>query len=189
MNPSFWIPLLAYANLYVVQSLPLLTAFVKQFFFFLDRFSIDCYYEYNIRESMQQDPGEKGYLEVTNEQHSESREDYLESILILKAKKGAVRSIDIAEHFNYSRPSISRAMSLLRSSGLITMDNSGYIELTEKGMQKARWIYERHNALIAFLEKLGVSPETAELDGCRIEHILSEESMECIRRYLQTESA
>ena len=118
---------------------------------------------------------------------NESREDYIESILIIKKKKGAVRSIDIANHFGYSRPSISRAVGLLRKDGLITVDDSGYIELTPKGLELAKDVYSRHNTLIAFLEKLGVSPETAENDACRIEHILSEESMDRIRAFMDTD--
>ena len=114
---------------------------------------------------------------------SESREDYLESILMLKEEKGVVRSIDIAEHFDYSRPSISRAMSILRNAGLITMDNNGFIELTEEGMREASAVYGRHKVLIDFLKKLGVSEATAKEDACRIEHFLSEESMECIRAF------
>ena len=114
---------------------------------------------------------------------SESREDYLESILMLKEEKGVVRSIDIAEHFDYSRPSISRAMSILRNAGLITMDNNGFIELTEEGMKEASAVYGRHKVLIDFLRKLGVSEVTAKEDACRIEHFLSEESMECIRAF------
>ena len=121
-------------------------------------------------------------------ERSESREDYLESILMLKAEKGVVRSIDIAEHFHYSRPSISRAMSILRSSGLITMDNNGFIELTEEGMKEASAVYARHKTLITFLKKLGVSAETAEQDACRIEHVLSEESMSCIRGFVGEET-
>ena len=117
-------------------------------------------------------------------EHSESREDYLESILMLKSEKGVVRSIDIAEHFDYSRPSISRAMSILRSAGLITMDNNGFIELTEEGFREANAVYERHKLLIFFLKKLGVSEETAEQDACRIEHVLSEESIARIRDYV-----
>ena len=118
---------------------------------------------------------------------SESREDYLESILMLKAEKGVVRSIDIAEHFDYSRPSISRAMSILRSAGLITMDNNGFIELTEEGQKEAEAVYGRHTILINFLQKLGVSDDVAEQDACRIEHVLSEESMDCIRAFLKKE--
>ncbi|MDO4960880.1 MAG: metal-dependent transcriptional regulator [Eubacteriales bacterium] len=115
---------------------------------------------------------------------NESREDYIESILILKREKGAVRSIDIANHFGYSRPSISRAVGLLRKDNLINVDDSGYIELTPQGLELAKGVYSRHKTLIKFLEKIGVSPETAENDACRIEHILSQESMDKIKEFV-----
>ena len=118
---------------------------------------------------------------------SESREDYLESILVIKREKGAVRSIDIANHFGYSRPSISRAVGLLRKDELVVVDDSGYIELTPKGMEMAKGVYSRHRTLIRFLNKLGVSPETAEADACRIEHILSEESMDRIKAFVNAD--
>lgn len=117
-------------------------------------------------------------------EHSESREDYLESILMLKNEKGAVRSIDIAEHFNYSRPSISRAMSILRNDGMITMDRNGYIELTGNGQKIANAVYARHNILISFLSLLGISDKTAEADACRIEHVLSQESINRIEEFV-----
>lgn len=119
-------------------------------------------------------------------EHSESREDYLESILILKNKKGAVRSIDIAEYFSYSRPSVSRAMSILRNEGLITMDKSGFIELTDFGAEKARDVYSRHEVLISFLELLGVSEPASVRDACRLEHVLSQESMDCINSFVNS---
>ncbi len=115
---------------------------------------------------------------------NESREDYIESILMIKREKGAVRSIDIANHFGYSRPSISRAVGLLRKDNLVVVDDSGYIELTPKGLELAKNVYSRHRMLIRFLEKLGVSSDTAEIDACRVEHILSEESMERIREFV-----
>ena len=118
---------------------------------------------------------------------NESREDYLESILVIKREKGAVRSIDIANHFGYSRPSISRAVGLLRKDELVVVDDSGYIELTPKGMEMAKGVYSRHRTLIRFLNKLGVSPETAEEDACRIEHILSEESMDRIKAFVNAD--
>ncbi|MBQ8934508.1 MAG: metal-dependent transcriptional regulator [Lachnospiraceae bacterium] len=118
---------------------------------------------------------------------NESREDYLESILVIKREKGAVRSIDIANHFGYSRPSISRAVGLLRKDELVVVDDSGYIELTPKGMEMAKGVYSRHRTLIRFLNKLGVSPETAEADACRIEHILSEESMDRIKAFVNAD--
>ena len=115
---------------------------------------------------------------------NESREDYIESILMIKREKGAVRSIDIANHFGYSRPSISRAVGLLRKDNLVVVDDSGYIELTPKGMELAKNVYSRHRMLIRFLEKLGVSSDIAEIDACRVEHILSEESMDRIRDFV-----
>ena len=118
---------------------------------------------------------------------NESREDYLESILVIKREKGAVRSIDIANHFGYSRPSISRAVGLLRKDELVVVDDSGYIELTPKGKEMAKGVYSRHRTLIRFLNKLGVSPETAEADACRIEHILSEESMDRIKAFVNAD--
>lgn len=122
-------------------------------------------------------------------EHSESREDYLESILILKNKKGSVRSIDIAEYFNYSRPSVSRAMSILRSRGMITMDKSGFIDLTDSGLTKAREVYQRHETLISFLKLLGVGEPASVRDACRLEHILSQESMDCINKFVNKNSS
>ena len=106
----------------------------------------------------------------------ESGEDYLEAILILEQEKGSVRAIDIARHLDYSKPSISRAMGLLRENGYITMDKDGFINLTEAGMEVASRIYERHRLLTQWLTALGVSPETAAEDACRIEHDISEET-------------
>ena len=106
----------------------------------------------------------------------ESAENYLESILMLKEEKGFVRSIDIAHHMDFSKPSISRAMGLLRENGYITMDKDGFINLTEAGMEVASRLYERHRLLTQWLTALGVSPETAAEDACRIEHDISEET-------------
>ena len=106
----------------------------------------------------------------------ESAENYLESILMLKEEKGFVRSIDIAHHMDFSKPSISRAMGLLRENGYITMDKDWFINLTEAGMEVASRIYERHRLLTQWLTALGVSPETAAEDACRIEHDISEET-------------
>lgn len=127
--------------------------------------------------------GFRGAFEVAINK-SESREDYIESILMLKREKGAVRSIDIVNHFGYSRPSISRAVGLLRKEGLIVVDDSGYIELTPEGMEMAKGVYSRHRTLLKFLEKLGVSEAVAENDACRIEHILSQESMDRIKEFI-----
>ena len=117
-------------------------------------------------------------------QTGESREDYLETILMLKMSKGAVRSIDIAEHMNYSKPSISRAMSLLREAGLITMDKHGWIEFTETGKKLAEQVYERHRLLTQFMVMLGVDAQIAEHDACRIEHVISPESFEQIKQFV-----
>lgn len=114
----------------------------------------------------------------------QSAEDYLEAILILKNQKGAVRSIDIAVHMNYSKPSISRAVSLLRENGYIVVDKDGYITLTDAGMEIASRIYERHRFLSKWLVALGVSPETAAEDACRIEHDVSDETFQKIKEHI-----
>ena len=113
----------------------------------------------------------------------ESAEDYLESILVLKKEKGAVRSIDTAHHFNYSKPSVSRAMSLLRRNGYIVMDQEGWITLTETGLAVAERIYERHRCLTDWLIALGVTPDVAAKDACRIEHDISEETFQKFKEH------
>ena len=116
----------------------------------------------------------------------ESGENYLETILLLQKKLGCVRSIDIANKLDYSKPSVSRAMSILKKQDYITMDKSGFIELTEKGLKTAREIYERHTLIQEFLiETLGVEPDIAEQDACRIEHIISVRTVDRIREYVQ----
>ena len=118
----------------------------------------------------------------------ESGENYLETILMLKEKQGTVRSIDIARSLNFSKPSVSRAVGILREDGYITMEPGGELELTEKGMQKAGAIYERHKLLTAFLRQVsGVPAETAEEDACRMEHIISEETFQGIKRFMNRE--
>ncbi len=114
----------------------------------------------------------------------QSGEDYLETILILRQSKGVVRSIDVAQHMGFSKPSVSRAMSILRADGYIEMERSGGIRLTEEGERVARTMYERHDLLTRWLTGLGVSPETAAGDACRMEHALSEETFSCIKRYI-----
>lgn len=114
----------------------------------------------------------------------ESAENYLETILMLKEEKGAVRSIDIARKMDFSKPSISRAMSLLRENGYITMDREGLIDLTDAGMEIASRIYERHRFLSKWLMALGVSPETAAEDACRIEHDVSDETFQKIKEHI-----
>ena len=119
---------------------------------------------------------------------NESREDYIESILILKRRKGAVRSIDIANYFGYSRPSVSRAVGILKKYGLIYVDANGYIELTEEGLILAESVYDRHRTLSEFLDRIGVSADTAEKDACRIEHVVSQESMDRISEWISGEN-
>ncbi len=114
----------------------------------------------------------------------QSGEDYLETILILRQKKGVVRSIDVAQHMGFSKPSVSRAMSILRADGYIEMERSGGIRLTEEGERVARTMYERHDLLTRWLTGLGVSPEVAANDACRIEHALSAETFACIKKYV-----
>lgn len=111
----------------------------------------------------------------------ESAEDYLETILILKNRNGAVRSIDIVNEMNFTRPSVSHAMKQFRENGYIRMDGDGYIELTESGREIAERVYERHRLLAAYLMSLGVGEETAKEDACRMEHSISAESFEKIR--------
>ncbi len=111
----------------------------------------------------------------------ESREDYLETILVLKQEKGAVRSIDVASRMGFSKPSVSRAVGLLKGAGLLTMDKDGLLELTPSGLVMASRVYERHCLLKEYLENLGVTPETAAEDACRIEHVISEESFEKLK--------
>ena len=117
----------------------------------------------------------------------QSGEDYLETILILRQSKGVVRSIDVAQHMGFSKPSVSRAMSILRADGYIEMERSGGIRLTEEGERVARTMYERHDLLTRWLTGLGVSPKTAAGDACRMEHALSEETFSCIKRYIGAE--
>ena len=114
----------------------------------------------------------------------ESAEDYLEAILVLSKQGGGVRSVDIASMLEVSKPSVSHAMKLLREDGYIAMDRYGTITLLEKGMMIAEKVYERHTILAKMLESLGVSPETALADACKLEHDLSEESFEKIKEHL-----
>ncbi len=113
----------------------------------------------------------------------ESGENYLEMILMLKNKKGNVRSIDVANALSVTKPSVSRAMSILRAAGHITMDEAGFLELTKTGREIAERIYERHRLLTEYLTALGVSPETAAQDACRMEHVISQESFDKIRAH------
>ena len=116
----------------------------------------------------------------------ESGEMYLESIFVLQKQKGAVRSLDIAEHMHFSKPSISRAVGLLKEGGYITVDKDGYITLTEDGQWVAEKIYERHTLLTRFLTAIGVDEETASEDACKIEHNISDASFEAIKKLAET---
>lgn len=113
----------------------------------------------------------------------ESAEDYLERILIITKEKGKVISLDIAKSMNYSKPSISRAMKNLKIDGYILIDDLGYITLTEKGYEIASRIYERHVLLAKYFVSLGVSPDIALADACKVEHDLSDETFEAIKKH------
>jgi len=115
----------------------------------------------------------------------ESREDYLEAILILSRKLPMVRSIDVAHRTGYSKPSVSRAMKLLVNDFCIEIDGDGYITLTEKGREIAAKIFERHKVISEFFMSIGVSEENASEDACRIEHVISDESFERLRQYIE----
>ena len=114
----------------------------------------------------------------------ESAENYLEAILDL-GEKGPVRSIDVAQHLNFSKPSVSRAMSLLREGGFVVMDAGGFLTLTPEGQEIAQRIYERHLLLTKWLTHLGVSEQVAAEDACRIEHDLSVESFAALRAHIK----
>ncbi len=113
----------------------------------------------------------------------ESGEMYLEAILVLTNKKGAARSVDVSEYLGYSKPSVSRAMGILRSGGYITVEKDGTINLTDTGKVIAEKIYERHNLLAKLLVKIGVDEETATADACKMEHAISDTSFEALKRY------
>ncbi|MGN1124371.1 MAG: metal-dependent transcriptional regulator [Eubacterium sp.] len=115
----------------------------------------------------------------------ESAENYLETILILQNKNGSVRSVDIANELKYSKPSVSVAMKNLRENGYIDVDSSGYITLLEKGKHIAEKMYERHTILSNWLMSIGVCEETAVEDACKIEHIISTESFDAIKKLAQ----
>lgn len=119
----------------------------------------------------------------------ESGENYLETILVLQKRNANVRSIDIARELNFSKPSVSRAVGILKENGYIVVDDDGHIKLTEDGKSTAEAIYERHKTLTSFLQiTAGVSPETAEEDACRIEHILSDETFQGIKSFMKKTS-
>lgn len=115
----------------------------------------------------------------------ESGEMYLETILILTKEKGSVRSLDVAEYMNFSKPSVSRAVGILKEGGYIQVDKAGLITLTESGREIAEKIYDRHTVLSSLLIRLGVSEKTAVEDACKMEHDISDETFEAIKRHMK----
>jgi Mn-dependent DtxR family transcriptional regulator len=118
----------------------------------------------------------------------ESGEMYIETIYVLTRASDKVRSIDVCDRMGYSKPSVSRAIGILKSNGYITVDASGYITLTDEGEQVAKKIYERHTIITQFLVNLGVSAETAATDACKMEHTISDESFAAIKKALNKSS-
>ena len=116
----------------------------------------------------------------------ESGEMYLETIYVLSISQNHVRSVDVSEHMGYSKPSVSRAMGILKANGYITVDGDGFITLTASGKQVAETIFERHTVIANVLIRLGVKPEVAAEDACRIEHAISDESFRALKRYVET---
>ena len=115
----------------------------------------------------------------------ESGQMYLETIYILSQNKSYVRAIDVGEHLGYSKPSVSRAMSILKKNGYVLVDADGAITLTESGMEIARTMYTRHTVLSEVLMRLGVDEKTATEDACRIEHVISKESFLAVKKHLE----
>ena len=113
----------------------------------------------------------------------ESGEMYLETILVLTNQSPHVRAIDVGEYMGYSKPSVSRARGLLKNGGYIKVDDNGFITLLEPGREVAEMIYERHTLLTQYLIRLGVSPEVAAEDACKLEHVISDESFQAIKRH------
>ena len=120
----------------------------------------------------------------------ESPEDYLEAIYMLSLKQQEVRSIDIARHMGYSKPSVSVAMKRLRENGFVLMDDNGFLTLTPEGRAIATRVYERHEVISRYLISIGINEETAQKDACRMEHVISEETFQKIKElYKQTRVA
>ena len=117
-----------------------------------------------------------------------SGEDYLEAILMLQKKNGMVRSIDLARHMGFSKPSISHAVGVLKNGGFLTVDDDGFLHLTAIGREVAEKIYERHQFFTEQLVVAGVDPVTAEKDACRMEHVISQESFERLRDAYKTKN-
>ena len=117
-----------------------------------------------------------------------SGEDYLEAILVLQRKKGMVRSVDVARHMDVSKPSVCHAVATLKNGGFLTMDDGFFLHLTNIGREVAEQIYEKHRFFTERLIAAGVDPETAEADACRIEHVISDESFQCLKSATNTET-
>ena len=117
-----------------------------------------------------------------------SGEDYLEAVLVLQKEKGMVRSVDLARHMGFSKPSISHAVGVLKNGGFLTVDEDGYLHLTEDGREVAEKIYERHQFFTEQLVAVGVVRETAERDACRIEHAISEETFQKLKASVEKQS-
>lgn len=115
----------------------------------------------------------------------ESGEMYLETILVLKKKLGRVRSLDVAEEMGFSKPSVSRAVGLLKNGQYITVDKDGFLELTEIGLEIAQKIYDRHTLLTNFLCSIGVDCETASTDACKMEHHISDATFNAIKKHME----
>ncbi len=115
----------------------------------------------------------------------ESGEMYLESILVLSRKSPNVRAIDLGEYMGFTKPSVSRALRLLKSDGFVTVDERGYLALTQQGQAVAEKIYERHTKLTSYLELIGVDKETASKDACKLEHVISDVSFEAIKKQVE----
>ncbi len=115
----------------------------------------------------------------------ESAEMYLETIYVLSQKTGSVRSIDVAEEMGYSKPSVSRAVGLLKQGGYVSMGADGSLTLTPQGIETAKSIFERHTVLSRFLQSIGVGQETAAKDACKIEHVISGETLTAIKNWLE----
>lgn len=114
----------------------------------------------------------------------ESGEMYLETIYVLGQKQQNVRSIDVAEEMGFSKPSVSRGVSILKQQGYLIVDGNGFLELTDSGMDLAKKIYERHTILTEALVRLGVDPEIAQQDACKMEHIISDETLNAFKRHM-----
>lgn len=123
-------------------------------------------------------------MTYTQHKSEESIQDYLETILVLSKQHSEVRSIDIANEMHYSKPSVSVAMKNLRERSYITVSNEGFIHLTDEGKKLAETVFERHSLISAWLIKMGVNPETAAADACKIEHDISPESFAAIKRFI-----